>query len=354
VPFLKENQLLHYLCNIDLLSKKDIVFGDLHIVSNHSKNINYMVHGGERNNYFIKQIDSNNNDEEKFLLKKEGTIFWLMTNEKPFQQLQGILPKYYLYDDVNSILISEYLETFKDLNYFHRTQKRYPLELGSDIAKAFVKIHSINKNNVSEESYNLFPKIIPWIFSVGIKETNQLHLSHEMAYEVVRVIKKSAYPRYMSKFTKEWTSNTLIHGDIKWANILISERIIKIIDWEISDFGEPLWDVSGLFQSYLAHWIMFNNHHTADSNRYFESFMPILQSFWKSYCAVSYPDAVSQNNALLKTIQYAAIRLVQTCIEFSRFDKHVMDEKLQTLQFGENILVNPQSAANEIFQIRHY
>ena len=47
-----------------------------------------------------------------------------------------------------------------------------------------------------------------------------------------------------------WRAETFIHNDVKWDNFLVYARAgsrrltqMKIIDWELANFGDPAWDV---------------------------------------------------------------------------------------------------------------
>lgn len=79
------------------------------------------------------------------------------------------------------------------------------------------------------------------------------------------------YPRYLQivqsvndalrMLKQTWQPICLIHGDFKCDNILIrresaDDQTIKFIDWELSGWGDPLWDLGSLIGHYLLYWVM--------------------------------------------------------------------------------------------------
>ena len=73
------------------------------------------------------------------------------------------------------------------------------------------------------------------------------------------VNEKKGFVNRVKQIGNKWQVKSLIHGDIRFANFILTgstKTKIKLIDWEISDFGDPLWDVAGVFQSFLYYWVV--------------------------------------------------------------------------------------------------
>ena len=71
-----------------------------------------------------------------------------------------------------------------------------------------------------------------------------------------------------STLQQTWRRDTLIHGDIKFENCVLThangaqvpdgkdaEVGVKVVGPEIADLGDPRWDVGSMMQSWLACWI---------------------------------------------------------------------------------------------------
>src|SRR5213076_3215200 len=75
------------------------------------------------------------------------------------------------------------------------------------------------------------------------------------------------FPSALEALRTGWRSERLIHGDMKWDNCLVlgsggpgqgpsPPLPLRVIDWELADFGDGLWDVGGIFHSFLCSWLM--------------------------------------------------------------------------------------------------
>lgn len=93
----------------------------------------------------------------------------------------------------------------------------------------------------SLEAYSLDNpgKIYPWIFE---SETHSSQFSDEIDRELVARIKT---------LRKQYRFSTLVHGDLKYDNILTNGVSFKVIDWEFSAWGDEVWDIVYLSASLI-------------------------------------------------------------------------------------------------------
>ena len=95
----------------------------------------------------------------------------------------------------------------------------------------------------------------------------------------------------------EWRFDSLIHGDMKWDNVLVFPAgdglDFRIADWEMADFGDAAWDVGAVLQSFLSAWIMSMpiasgmppEAYVGMAAQPFEAMRPVLKVFWRTYAA---------------------------------------------------------------------
>jgi aminoglycoside phosphotransferase (APT) family kinase protein len=159
-----------------------------------------------------------------------------------------------------------------------------------------------------------------------------------------------------------WQISSLIHGDIKWDNCLVhapeesGEVQLKIVDWELADFGDPCWDVGAVFQAYLSCWIMSlpiqgdaPPAQLVQRAQYpLEAMQPALRSFWQAYGAARQLDDKQKGELLERCVQYGAARMIQTAYEYLAFAPQITASALYLLQASLNILTQPREAIQHL------
>src|SRR5262249_17896305 len=182
--------------------------------------------------------------------------------------------------------------------------------------------------------------------------------------QIVGIIQR--YPEFRSSLETlraQWSAQCLIHGDVKWDNCLVpnagakdSHSDLKLIDWELSDFGDPCWDVGAVFQAYLSFWIFSmpaQAETTADalvSRAQFpvEKMQPAIQHFWRKYAEFMDIPAKSRPQRLERSVRCAAARMIQTAYEYMYYQPQVSTNVLYLLQVSLNVLTQPQEAIAEL------
>jgi len=156
----------------------------------------------------------------------------------------------------------------------------------------------------------------------------------------------------------QWEVSSLIHGDIKWMNFIVmpNNEDVKLIDWEIADLGDPLWDVAGVFQSYFSAWVLsFNNqniqqHQQMQGTEFLsiESITPVVKLLWNTYASAQKFSVTEAKEKLLKTISYMAARMIQTAFENNMAQQQQMyPNSARILQFCNHILADVEGIAKQ-------
>src|SRR5262249_4356320 len=126
--------------------------------------------------------------------------------------------------------------------------------------------------------------------------------------------------------------------------------------WELSDFGDPCWDVGAVFQAYLSFWI-FSMPAQADSNvddlvarAQFpvEKMQPAMRHFWQKYADFTELPRKDRSAKLERSVRCAAARMIQTAYEYMYYQPQVSTNVLYLLQVSLNVLTRPQEAIREL------
>lgn len=74
------------------------------------------------------------------------------------------------------------------------------------------------------------------------------------ARQLVRLVQQRPLLADAANALKDLSGTSLIHGDIKPDNIVVTEDHAQLIDWELSGSGHPLVDVGALIGMVLSRW----------------------------------------------------------------------------------------------------
>jgi aminoglycoside phosphotransferase (APT) family kinase protein len=158
----------------------------------------------------------------------------------------------------------------------------------------------------------------------------------------------------------------LIHGDIKWENVIIqprdpenSEQNLRLIDWETADLGDAAWDVGGALQSYLSFWV-FSMPVTSEAKAPelvehaklpLEAMQPSIRRFWKMYVDSMQLTGAAAAEWLERSIKFAAARMIQTAYEYMYYSPQLTPSAVYLLQVSLNILTNPTRAISDLLNL---
>ena len=166
---------------------------------------------------------------------------------------------------------------------------------------------------------------------------------------------------------KDWyIQQTLIHGDMKWNNILIvkdkyHDQIskIKIVDWEFSGIGDPAWDIRGVLHDFIGFWL-FSLPITGNEDAEnlvtstqcpLDNLKKAIRSFWKEYLNSGEINESESDKLLIRSTRYCAIRLIQKAYELHQSSSQLTNIGIYLIQTGINIVLDIYDAILHLFGI---
>jgi serine/threonine protein kinase len=237
------------------------------------------------------------------------------------------------------ILLSKMHAIFSDQKVFHDLQLSF---LQKDLPFAF----GINKPE---------PKLLSYIRPGGIKYIQNIQSNEDIM-------------SIWNSISKMWEMNSIIHGDIKLDNFLVIEnpdnnsidsQTVKIIDWEMVQYGDFAWDIAGVFQDFIFWWaISMPNENSAEEMVKKAAFpihklQPGIVKFWESYNNNSISEEQQREKLLSKVVHFAGLRVLQTAYEISSKFDEIPPIAEVLLGIGKSILRKPEEAAIHLFGIHN-
>jgi len=275
-----------------------------------------------------------------------GTPFAATT--PAFGSLAELIPPFIRYDHRRFVLVLEYLVGSRDLVTYHRTQGLMPTEVAQEFGQKLAEVHTAGRQATAETLSAVSPpERIPWIFSI---HRGDYVLSRANRQLIDLALKNEAFSLQLDELHQNWRQDTLLHGDVKWLNCLLHEAKgktnIYLIDWEMLQLGESLWDVAGFIQSYLSEWTLQPNKErelTLDQwiERYADAIRiqhDSIHSFWSAYAQTAGLDTALTGSDFQRTLLYVAGRLFQTVYEYLSQQETLFPEAIRTLELAQRLL----------------
>jgi thiamine kinase-like enzyme len=182
--------------------------------------------------------------------------------------------------------------------------------------------------------------------------------------QLLQIVKQ--YPEFqmeLDALSTQWQINSLIHGDMKWDNCLVhsddaqhGELHLKVVDWELADFGDACWDVGSILQAYLSFWLLsLHISEEAAPERWIElarypleDMQPAVQAFWDTYTETIQSNGAAANQLLERSVKYGAARMIQSAFEYMTYSPQITPNALCMLQVSINVLMRPKEAIGEL------
>jgi 5-methylthioribose kinase len=344
-----------YLIDAGLLDPRDVVDNELTIIDASRRGRNFKLRRGG-GGLFIKQIGSWN-AQSMALLRREAVCYRLAQDQSRFPGLAELVPRLLHYDEARHTLVMELLPDAENLTERAMRRGIFPVKEATMLGRTLGGYHSHqDRAGVGDGDLAVFPRMLPWILT--LTELPDQHTS-AAATQMVRMVKEeTSFGTLMLALRDGWRRADLIHGDMKWDNCVVcgDGTSMRVVDWELADFGDARWDVGGIFQSYLSFWAVTLGgepgicaEQLAASGPYsLASMQPAIRAFWQAYTERLELGPDAERDWLARSLRYAAARMVQTAYEHAIGAAALTAEVVRLLQISFNILNRPGEAVRDL------
>lgn len=326
------DNVFEYLIEHNLCDRTEIL--PLPIESKSSRNLNLVVSLKDNRYLIVKQEphDVSNNSIGLFL--KEWRIQELFNKYLELNQLKALTTEAIHYERQNSILVFKYLKEYGDLNEFYR-QAKIPTEIAATIGTLLATVHSStidcqkykdffagDEIIIKEKPnflYDLEP-ITPEIFaSVCVDNLKFFEL-----FQRFERLKQA-----IAELNTAFECCCLTHNDIKLDNFLLHNQwqhnrdlldtgLLRLIDWENCNWGDPAFDLGRAIACYLKMWLnsiaiaieLDVKTALASATVPLDALQPSLVALIRAYCE-KFPQILERrSDFLLRVMQYAGYAII--------------------------------------------
>lgn len=359
--FVDQENVAYFLAERGLLAFESVVDGDFMVADQSSRNRNLKIIRRKSPGFFIKQL-AHRSPEYTQTMQREAACYRLARQRPEFRSLRELMPEFHYFDPVNHILVVELLADGESLWEYHHRIRSFPVEIARLQGEKLGAYHGRVAVSAMPDDAGVFARQVPWVLSVH--ETNPAYLGQVSQGNAQLIGILQQYPEFQSALAAikaGWTYTALIHGDIKWENMMLCHGgdggppELKIIDWEIADIGDECWDAGAVIQAYLTFWIFSLPlgggadlaAAAASSPLDAESIKPALAAYWDAYAGSRGLDADTSRRMLVRCMSCAAARMIQTAYESIQASPQISPHALCKLQMSMNILRNPEGAVGD-------
>ena len=361
---LTEHNIFYYLLDKGMISAKEVIEGEFTARRNDSRNNNFIINREyDHNSFFIKQVKAP--DAEKIeTLRTEAACYQLAQNDDRYYSLKKFLPEFFQYDLLNHVLITGQIKNAFTLYDYYFQMAELSNSIPEIIADTLASYHITSlQANQQSPGMHFFKLQKPWVFTIAT--TPPEYYTGAAEQQTVQLIHKNReFIQLLSGIENLWQPHSLVHNDAKFNNFLISYdpekndiNFIKLIDWELADIGDPLWDVATVFQNYLSLWVntdvpeQLSQPGTKKIN--LQQVQPIIQLFWKRYVQQMKWTPQQESSMLIKATRYCALKLIHACFETAPYSQTLQPQSVKLLQISFNVLRSPSDAATKLLGIQH-
>ncbi|HEX3524734.1 MAG TPA: phosphotransferase [Stellaceae bacterium] len=345
----------HFLIGRGLLHPDAILGGDLAILDASRRNRNFKIIRNGGPGLFIKQMREGQPDA-MMTLRREAACYERARDDPALSRL---MPRLITYDPARHLLIVELLPDAESLADRHARESTFPVEIGRLLGESLGLYHARAGGIVEDEGMrSLFARQVPVVLTWQSGGHAALGRYGGVGPALSAIVQQHPeFQTLLDAIGAEWRFDSLIHGDMKWDNVLVfptpgGDLDFRIVDWEMADLGDADWDVGAILQSFLTVWILSMpiasglppERYVAMAAQPIELMRPVLQAFWKAYAATRGFAEAERGRALERSMRFGAARLVWAVFEQRLYATQLDPGALALLQVSLNILKNPAQA----------
>jgi Ser/Thr protein kinase RdoA (MazF antagonist) len=352
-----------YLLARGLISHQTIIDGDLDITSITRRNANLRVAIRDRSGYLLKQAAAAD-DAVQTTIGTEARFYAHCFETPELAAVQRVLPRLLAHDAERDLLIVEFLEHTLPLwrYYRERTAERFPVEVTHGVGRLLGSLHHHFLQLPGERRPPFLTADLPWALQLLHPTPTVVSRMSAAHYDLIKLLQAEAeVVRTVVELRRQWRGTAIIHGDVKLDNFLVRPstgdqgETLFLIDWELVQLGDPMWDVAGALQDFIFWWVINMPHDRSPDEMVAEARFPLdvlqpgIRAMWRGYCDARALDDRDAGELLSRAVRYSGVRILQTAAEIAGKYQTLPPPAVLMSQIGVNLLNDPEAGQDELY-----
>lgn len=344
-----------------------------------AKNFNLIVSLSNGQKLLVKQERYNPGGRSSDEFCNEWRIQEFLHQFPELNYFHGFLPEVIHFDPENSIIVARYLTNYRDLTEFYRTENQFPASIAAEIAQVLAEIHRTTFDRQDyQEFFTQHPHGVPTGHPLTV-----IRRMERISPDVFGAVPADGlkffalYQRYerlqatIAQLLDDYDPCCLTHNDLKLNNILLhhdweqtlpggdasAPGVVRLIDWERCNWGDPAFDLGMLIGSYLSLWlnslVVSKTIAIEESLRMaitpLEQLQPSMAALMTTYLQ-HFPEIVDRcPNFLVRSVQFAGVALILQIQATLQHAKLFGNTGICSLQVAKGLLCRPEPSISTVF-----
>jgi hypothetical protein len=361
--------VVHELLRRGLLEKSELLDGEVTVADSTSRHRNALVMRRAKPGYFVKEAVPTQPMSVQTLMREAATYGLVQQPDSALAPLAALMPKFHLWDPAQRLLVLELLPGAENVGMHVRRTNTFSPEIAAQFGRALATYHIRTAGKINAGTHgHIFPSSVPWALTISQQNHSTIaNLSGANAQMLSLIQRYPNFPRRLDALHAGWRRDTLVHGDMKFENCVVTSTdaasgdvALKVVDWEIADLGDPRWDVGSMLQSWISYWIfsmpadgtVSDPDQLAARAQYpLERMRPAIRAFWQTYTTTAGVSGQAERELLDTCISFGGARMVQTVFESMYQMTQLTPHAIFMLQVSLNILEEPRAAVAELLAL---
>jgi hypothetical protein len=346
-----------------------------------AKNFNLLLSLQDGRKLLIKQERHNSEGKTAGEFLTEWQIQEFIVKAHELCHIRPLMSEMLHFDANHSIIVFNYLNEYCDLADFYTKENVFPTAIATEIGATLATIHRATFNR--QEYQGFFSENLE---NLPIDQTPKFaHGLERISPEVFGQVPADGlkffalYQRYdslgkaIAELATAFEPCCLTHNDLKLNNILLhndweqalskaepsSNSVIRLIDWERGNWGDPASDLGMLIASYLQIWlsslVVSKSIDIEESLRLvmtpLDQLQPSIAALSKAYFT-NFPEILEHRpDFLRRVVQFSGLALIQQIQAMLQYQKSFGNTGICMLQVAKSLLCRPEQSIPTVFGV---